>query len=72
MVLGAYGRDVLNEKRKVLLGFAEDNRSALLKSFFCTPNSGVFYTFQSANLNKGQARLDYTDKAGERLTYPLR
>ena len=58
-VLGAYGRDKLNENGKLLLGFAEDNKLALLNTFFWTPKSGVSYTFQSANRSKRQARLDY-------------
>ena len=58
-VLGAYGRDVLNENGKLLLSFAEDNKLALLNTFFCIPKSGVSYTFQSANHSKGQARLDH-------------
>ena len=58
-VLGAYGRDMLNENGKLLLGFAEDNKLALLNTFFCIPKSGVSYMFQSANHSKGQARLDY-------------
>ena len=33
-VLGAYSRDVLNENGKLLLGFAEDNKLALLNTFF--------------------------------------
>ena len=68
-VLGAYGRDKLNENGKPLLGFAEDNKLALLNTFFCTPKSGVSYTFQSANRSKGQARLDYipTKQADRRL-----
>ena len=68
-VLGAYGRDKLNENGKLLLGFAEDNKLALLTTFFCIPKSGVSYTFQSANRSKGQARLDYilTEQAGRRL-----
>ena len=44
-VLGAYDRAKLNENRKLLLGFAEDNKLALLNTFFCTPKSGVSYTF---------------------------
>ena len=36
-VLGAYGRNKLNENGKLLLGFAEDNKLALLNTFFCTP-----------------------------------
>ena len=57
--LGAYGRDVLNENGKLLLSFAEDNNLALLNTSFFAPQSGVFYTFQSDNHSKGQARLDY-------------
>ena len=65
----AYGRDKLNEDDKLLLGFTEDNKLALLNIFFCTPKSGVSYTFQSANRSKGQARLDYilTKQADRRL-----
>ena len=68
-VLGAYGRDMLNENGKLLLRFAEDNKLALLNTFFCTPKNGVSYTFQSVNRGKGQARLDYilTKQAGRRL-----
>ena len=68
-VLGAYGRDKLNENGKLLLGFAEYNKLALLNTFFCTLKRGVSYTFQSANRSKGQARLDYilTKQAGRRL-----
>ena len=40
-VLGAYGRDVLNENGNLLLGFAEDNKFALLYTFFSTPKRGV-------------------------------
>ena len=31
-VLGAYGRDMLNENGKLLLGFAEENKLALLNT----------------------------------------
>ena len=58
-VLGAYGRDKLNENGKLLLGFAGDNKLALLNTFFCIPKSVVSYMFQSADCSKGQARLDY-------------
>ena len=44
---------------KLLLGFAEDNKLALLNNFISTPKRGVSFTFQSANRGKGQARLDY-------------
>ena len=68
-MLGAYGQDKLNENCKLLLGFAEDNKLALLNTFFYTPKSGVSYTFQSANRSKKQARLDHilTKQADRRL-----
>ena len=68
-VLGAHGRDVLNENGKLLLGFAEDNKLAFLNTFFCTLKSGVSYTFQSANRRQGKTRLDYilTKQANHRL-----
>ena len=56
-VLDPYGRDAreLNDNGKPLLGFAEDNRPALLN----TP-------FQSTYRSKGQARLEFIlkNKAG--------
>ena len=60
-VLSAYRREKLNGNGngKLLLGFAEDNKLALLNTLFCTPKSGVSYTLQSANRSKGRARLDY-------------
>ena len=68
-VLGAYGRDKLNENGKQLLGFAEDNKLARVNTFFCTPKSGVSHTFQSAIGSKRQARLGYvlTKQADRRL-----
>ena len=68
-VLGAYGRDMLIENGKPLLGFTENNKLAFLKYLFCTPKSGVSYTFQSANSSKRQARLDHmlTKQADRRL-----
>ena len=58
-VLGAYDQDVLNENDKPLLGFAENNKLALLKLFFCNLKRGVSYTFQSAMHSKRQLRLDH-------------
>ena len=37
-VLGAYGRDVLNENGNLLLGFAEDNKLAHLTPSLAPPN----------------------------------
>ena len=68
-VLGAYGRDKLNGNGKLLLGFVEDNKIALLNTFFYTPKRSVSYTLQRSNRSKGQARLDYilTKQADRRL-----
>ena len=52
-MLGAYGRHVFNDNDKLLLGFTENKNFALLNTFFCAPKSGVSYTFQSTNRNKG-------------------
>ena len=72
-VLSAYGRDKLNENGKLLLGFAEDNKLVLLNIFFCTPKSGVSYSFQSTNRSKVQARFGLcSDKAVGPPTHPLR
>ena len=66
--LGVCARDKLNKNGKLLLGFAEDNKLALLNTFFCTPKSGVSYTFQSANRSKRHARLNYIPtKQADRL-----
>ena len=68
-VLGAYGRDVLNESGKLLLRFTEYNKLTLLNTFVSTPKRGVLVTCQSANRGKGQARLNYilTKQADHRL-----
>ena len=68
-VLGAYGRGMFTENGKLLLGFAEGIKLALLNTLFFTPKSGVSYTFQSANRSKGEARLDYilTKQSGRQL-----
>ena len=44
-MLGAYDQDVLNKNDKLLLGFTEGNKLALLNTFFHTPKSGVPFTF---------------------------
>ena len=53
-MLGAYDRGVLNENGKLLLGFAEDIKLALLNTLFCTPKYGVSYTFHSANRRRNK------------------
>ena len=44
-VLGAYGRDVLNENGKRLLTFAADNNLALTNTFFSACKGGISTTF---------------------------
>ena len=68
---------MLSDNGKLLLCFAEDIKLALLNIFFCTPKSGVSYTFLTAARDKhgkGQTRLDgvYPDKAGRPPTVPPR
>ena len=59
-VLGAYGRDELNDNGERLLTHATDNKLALLKTYYATPARGISCTFQSLNRGKDQYRLDYT------------
>ena len=47
-VPGDYSQDVINDNVKQLLGLAGDNTFALLKTFFCAPESGVSSLFQNA------------------------
>ena len=68
-VLDAYGRNMLNENGKLLLGFVDDNKFALLHIFVYTPKSGVSCTFQSANRGERKTRFVYilTKQADRRL-----
>ena len=43
-ILGAYGRDTLNENGKLLLLFASNHNIALVNTFFRTPKGGVSHT----------------------------
>ena len=58
-VLGAYGRDELNDNGERLLTHATDNKLVLLNAFYATPVRGISYTFQSPHRGKDQCRLDY-------------
>ena len=58
-VLGAYGRDDLNDNGERLLIHATDKKLALLNTYYATPARGISYTFQGANRGKAQYRLDY-------------
>ena len=58
-VMGACGRDELNDNGERLLIHATDNKLALLNTYYATPARGVLYTFKSPNRGKVQYRLDY-------------
>ena len=54
-VLGAYGRDTLNDNGERLLSFATNHSLALVNTFFSTPKNRVSYTFNG----RGKKRIDY-------------
>ena len=54
-IVGAYGRDTLNDNGELLLSFANNHDLALVNTFFSTPKGGVSHTFHG----RGQKRIDY-------------
>ena len=54
-ILGAYGRNTLNDNGELLLSFANNHDLALVNTFFSTPKSGVSHTFNE----RGNKRIDY-------------
>ena len=54
-VLGAYGRDTLNDNGELLLSFANNHDLALVNTFSSTRNGGVSHTFDG----RGEKRTDY-------------
>ena len=54
-ILGAYGRDTLNDNEELLLSFANKHDLALVNTFFSTPKGGVSHTFNG----RGKKRIDY-------------
>ena len=50
-ILGAYGRDTLNDNGELLLSFANDHDLALVNTFFSTPKGGVSHTFNGEGKN---------------------
>ena len=54
-ILGAYGRDTLNDNGELLLSVANNHDLALVNTFFSTPNGGVSHTFNG----RGKKRIDY-------------
>ena len=54
-VLGAYGRDTLNDYGKRLLSFPANHKLALLNTFFSTAKNAISHTFKG----RGRKRIDY-------------
>ena len=54
-ILGAYGRDYLNDNEELLLSFANNHNLALVNTFFSTPKGGVSHNFNG----QGKKRTDY-------------
>ena len=54
-ILGAYGRDTLNDNGELLLSFANNHDLAIVKTFFSTPKGGVSHAFNG----RGKKRIDY-------------
>ena len=54
-ILGAYGRDTLNDNGELLLSFANNQDLAIVNTFFSTPEGGVSHTFNG----RGKKRIDY-------------
>ena len=54
-ILGAYGRDTLNDNGELLLSFSNNHDLALVNTFFGTPKGGVSHTFNG----RGKKRIDY-------------
>ena len=53
-ILGAYGRDTLNDNGELLLSFANNHDLAIVNTFFSTPKGGVSHTFNG----RGKKRID--------------
>ena len=54
-ILGAYGRDTLNDNGELLLSFANNHDLALVNTFFSTLEGGVLHSFNGL----GKKRIDY-------------
>ena len=54
-ILGAYGRDTLNDNGELLLSVVNNHDLALVNTFSSTPKGGVSHTFNG----RGKKRIDY-------------
>ena len=72
-VLGAYGRDKLNENGKLLLGFAEATSSRSSEHFLLHPQKWrCLYVPERQPQQETSTFGLYSDKAGGPPTHPLR
>ena len=44
-IVGAYGRDILNDNGQLLLSFANNHDLALVNKFLSTPKGSISHTF---------------------------
>ncbi|CAB1108931.1 unnamed protein product [Ectocarpus sp. CCAP 1310/34] len=58
-IMGAYGRDIMNNNGERLLGLASDNQLSLTNTYFRTPKGGRQHTFQSSDKGKEKKRLEF-------------
>ena len=60
-VLGAYGRDELNDNGKNLLNFAADNKLAVTNTLFSMRKGGIWYTYNGVIGDRAGdfKRIDY-------------
>ncbi|CAB1103351.1 unnamed protein product [Ectocarpus sp. CCAP 1310/34] len=58
-IMGAYGRDIMNNNWERLLGLAADNQLSLTNTCFRATKGGVQHTFQSSNKGKEKYRPDF-------------
>ena len=54
-ILGACGRDTLNDNGELLLSIANNHDLAIVNTFFSTPKGGVSHTFNG----QGKKRIGY-------------
>ena len=50
-ILGAYGRDTLDDNGELLLPFAKNRDLAIVNTFFSTPKGSVSHTFNGRGKN---------------------
>ena len=73
-VLGAYGRDALNNNGKRLRSLASDNELDLTNTFCSARKGGISHTFSGINSHNDRKRIDYilTRQAHRRRVYDVK